>query len=118
MGLPGARKYENDGGPGMSKIADLIWNHSAAPHDDIGRFADGLLCAWLVVNRDAHARNYGLIHMNLGETRLAPLYDVNSSLMFDHKKIGERELAMRYRSDYTVCKASSKEMANSIGGCK
>ena len=114
MGLPGARKYEKDGGPGMSQIADLIWNHSAAPHDDIGRFADGLLYAWLVVNRDAHARNYGLIHMNHGETRFAPLYDVNSSLMFDHKKIGEREMAMRYGSDFTVYKASSKEMLPSM----
>ncbi|WP_420443625.1 HipA domain-containing protein [Candidatus Poriferisodalis sp.] len=114
MGLPGARKYEKDGGPGMSQIADLIWDHSAAPDDDIKRFADGLLYAWLVVNRDAHARNYSLIHMIHGETRLAPLYDVNSSLMFDHTKIGEREMAMRYDNGFTVYQAGSQDMLRSM----
>ena len=107
LGLDGSRKYEHSGGPGMSEIGDLLWQHSTQPDDDVRSFADALVYSWLVINRDAHARNYSLLHAP-GSVRLAPLYDVNSSLMFRRRRIGEANMAMRYGTTFTVYSAGSK----------
>lgn len=106
LGVAGDRKYEADGGPGIAAIGDVIWNYSADPDVDIRRFAEGLLWALMLINRDAHARNYSLL-LAASEVRLAPLYDLQSSLPYVARKIGERELAMRYGSDFTVYSATS-----------
>ena len=62
LGRDGAQKYEHSGGPGMTAIGDLIRLHSTRPEADIRRFGDALVYSWLVINRDAHARNYSIIH--------------------------------------------------------
>lgn len=106
LGIDGNRKYEHSGGPGVSHIGDLIAQHSTQPTEDLRSFAEALIYSWLVVNRDAHARNYSLLYPR-DEVRLAPLYDVNSSLMFGGRGLGERNLAMRYGSSFTVFSAGS-----------
>ena len=45
----------------MSAIADLLEVHSIDPDTDRRKFADGLLWALITANRDAHARNYGML---------------------------------------------------------
>lgn len=114
LGVDGNRKYEHSGGPGMADIGDLIWQHSTSPDDDIRRFADALVYAWLVINRDAHARNYSIVH-TADAVRLAPLYDINSSLMFRRPKIGEANMAMRYGSTFTVYSAGSEHALADMG---
>ena len=106
LGLTGDRKYEADGGPGIARIGDTISNYSTDPDTDVRRFADGLLWALLLVNRDAHARNYSLLLAH-GDARFAPLYDLQSSLPYVARGIGQREMAMRYGSDFTVYSAGS-----------
>ena len=108
LGRDGVQKYEHSGGPGMTALGDLIRLHSTRPEADIRRFADALVYSWLVINRDAHARNYSIIHA-YDRIRLAPLYDTNSSLMFRRRKIGEANMAMRYGSTFTVYSAGSKQ---------
>ena len=44
----------------------------------------------------------------LDAVQLAPLYDVNSSLMFKRRSIGEANMAMRYGSTFSVYSAGSK----------
>ena len=106
LGIDGGRKYEADGGPGITAISDVIRNYSADPVVDTRRFAEGLLWALLLINRDAHARNYSLL-LTGNEVRLAPLYDLQSSLPYVARGIGERELSMRYGSDFSVYSAGS-----------
>ena len=108
LGRDGVQKYEHGGGPGMTAIGDLIRLHSTSPEADIRCFGDALVYSWLVINRDAHARNYSIIHAH-DRIRLAPLYDTNSSLMFRRRKIGEANMAMRYGSTFTVYSAGSKQ---------
>ncbi|WP_419553869.1 HipA domain-containing protein [Candidatus Poriferisodalis sp.] len=108
LGLDGNRKYEHSGGPGMSQIGDLLRQNSTDPDKDLRSFADALIYSWLVINRDAHARNYSIVHTP-STIHLAPLYDVNSSLMFRRPKIGEANMAMRYGSTFTVYSAGSKQ---------
>ena len=106
LGVPGNLRREREGGPGMSTVSDLIAQHSTDPGSDLRNFADGLLWALVTINRDAHARNYGLVFHG-GSTRLAPLYDLNSSLAYSGSKIGEREMAMRYGSAFSVYSSNS-----------
>ena len=107
LGVDGARKYEHNGGPGMTQIGDLLRQCSTQPDSDLRKFADALIYSWLIINRDGHARNYSLLHRSDGP-RLAPLYDINSSLMFKKRKIGEANMSMRYGSTFTVYSAGSR----------
>ena len=106
LNIPNRLRREADGGPGMSRLADAIQVHSDDPETDLCRFADGLLWALICVNRDAHARNYSIIHRP-GSTRFAPIYDLNSSLAYSIEGVGERSMAMRYGSQFTVYSSNS-----------
>ena len=106
LGLDGKRRHEWDGGPGMAAIGDFMHRHCLDSDTDVRKFADGLLWALITVNRDAHARNYSLLLSGRG-VRLAPLYDLQSSLPYGVSKLGEREMAMRYGSTYSIYSASS-----------
>lgn len=105
LGRDGQKRHEHTGGPGMAQIADLLRSHSHDPDTDVRKFADGLLWALVTVNRDAHARNYSV--MLAGTVRLAPLYDLQSSLPYADPKLGKREMAMRYGSGFTVYNSNS-----------
>lgn len=82
LGVWPFRKYESQGGPGASSLADLIKTHSSGRQgEDNRRFAQGLVFNWLVCGTDAHARNYSML-LNRNNARLAPLYDLNSHLAY------------------------------------
>ena len=106
LGVAGHLRREQDGGPGMAAIGDLIMVHCTDPETDVRRFADGLLWALVTINRDAHARNYSLM-FRAGTVELAPLYDLNSSLAYFSSGLGERETAMRYGTSHTVYSSNS-----------
>ena len=90
----------------MAEIGDLIRAHSVDPDIDIRRFADGLLWALVTVNRDAHARNYSIM-LDRRSARLAPLYDLQSSLPYVGAGFGDREMAMRYGSRFSIYSSNS-----------
>ena len=107
LGIAGHLRREPDGGPGMGAIASLLRIHSTDPDTDVRKFAEALLWALVTINRDAHARNYSVMLEAGGIVRLAPLYDLNSSLAYFSSGFGEREMAMRYGSRFTVYSANS-----------
>ena len=77
-GLDPGRKYESQGGPGVRACANLLG--PAAP-GDVETFARAVIFNYLMRGSDAHARNYSLL-ITPGDVRLAPLYDLNSTLTF------------------------------------
>ncbi|MGB4780263.1 type II toxin-antitoxin system HipA family toxin [Microbacterium sp.] len=100
LGVDPARKYQNDGGPGVVDIVRLL--RRATPADtsdvDVWRLIDAVIANWLLGATDAHAKNYALVSAR-GRARLAPLYDLQS--------------AVTYRD---VFAARSARLAMSIGG--
>ncbi len=101
LGLVPAVKYEKEGGPNVADCAGLIRRHFSAPARDITAFLDALLFNFAIANCDAHSKNYSLLLDGPGSIRLAPLYDLLSTVVF----VGtDRKLAMRYggenRSQY------------------
>lgn len=93
LGLVPAVKYEKEGGPTVADCAELIRRHFSAPARDITGFLDALLFNFAIANHDAHSKNYSLLLDGPGSIRLAPLYDLISTVVF-HRT--DRKLAMRY----------------------
>ncbi|MDR0959265.1 MAG: type II toxin-antitoxin system HipA family toxin [Propionibacteriaceae bacterium] len=75
-------KYESQGGPGVAMCAAII--RRSCGDEDVRRFARSLVFNHLVRGSDAHARNYSIL-LTPGEARLAPLYDLNSTLSFGER---------------------------------
>ncbi len=83
LGMAPLLKYEQNGGPGIATIAQLLRENVTAAHaaEDIATFLDAIAFNWLVLGTDAHARNYSLLHTR-SSTRLAPLYGLSSFLPY------------------------------------
>lgn len=83
LGLPPTGKYENENGPGVAPIVELLRTYSSRPTDDVWTFVQALALNWLIGGTDAHAKNYSVLIGAGGRARLAPLYDVASTLTYD-----------------------------------
>jgi serine/threonine-protein kinase HipA len=102
FGLPPTLKYEADGGPGASKIAELIRTYSLRPTEDIDAFVDALGFNWLVGGGDAHAKNYSVLIASGTDVRLAPIYDVASILAYERINPYKVKLAMKIGGTYRL----------------
>ena len=78
LGLPGTRKYQSDGGPGIRDILRVL-DASARPAVDKLAFVLAQLAFWLLAATDGHGKNFSLFHERGGGYRLTPLYDVLSA---------------------------------------
>lgn len=76
-GLPSDRKYEKDGGPGMTQILRLL-ARSETPERDSNLFALSQLMFWLLAATDGHAKNFSIFQRRNGYG-LTPFYDVISA---------------------------------------
>lgn len=97
LGYVPALKYQSDGGPGVAACAALLSDHVAAPAVDLLAFLDALLFDLLIGNHDAHAKNFSILLEGEGAPRLAPLYDLLSSAVYEGV---QRKLAMKYGGEY------------------
>ena len=102
FGIPPARKYENEGGPSVSRIVDFLRENSGAPSEDVQTFIDAVAYNWLVGGTDAHAKNYSILIGAGGRVRLAPLYDLASILPYDEFDALKLKLAMKLGGKYRL----------------
>jgi serine/threonine-protein kinase HipA len=110
LGLPPTAKYQSDGGPSPEKIVELIRRAVGPPpvaEYEVGRFVDALALNWLIAGTDAHAKNYSLL-VTARQIRLAPLYDVASSLPYDDMYRPRLRLAMRIGEEYRVASITGR----------
>jgi len=81
---PPALKYENDGGPGIRTIMDLLLGSQRAMADRRD-FMNTQLLFWLLAAIDGHAKNFSLFLHPAGSYELTPRYDILSAYpMFGH----------------------------------
>jgi serine/threonine-protein kinase HipA len=95
-----ARKYQNEGGPGIAEIVDLLRIYSGRPDEDVETFVDSIIYNWLIVGTDAHAKNYALLIGAGGNVRLAPLYDLASALPYSQIDLKRAKMSMKIGSEY------------------
>jgi len=108
FGVAPARKYENEGGPSVSRIVDLLRENSGAPKEDVQTFIDAIAYNWLVGGTDAHAKNYSILIGAGGRVRLAPLYDLASVLPYDEFDPLKLKLAMKLGGKYRIRDISAR----------
>lgn len=80
LGVYPSRKYEEDGGPTMADMVQLV-DRTASPSyrgEDRVQLADLFVFNLLVAGVDAHAKNHSMLHVGHA-TRLAPAYDLISA---------------------------------------
>ncbi len=86
LGILPSAKYEVEGGPSLAGIFGLLRRlGGAGTARDINNLLLASVLNWLLGNSDAHGKNFGLVHGAPGDTRLAPLYDVVSTNIYDLK---------------------------------
>ena len=78
LGVPVARKYEADGGPGMRDILRLL-DASSNAQADKRNFVKAQILFWMLAATDGHAKNFSIFHERGGTYRLTPFYDVLSA---------------------------------------
>jgi len=86
-GTPPTGKYQEDGGPSLRRIAEIL--QAAAVPGSVDTLLGAVTLNVIVGNGDAHAKNFSLLHGRDGELRPAPLYDLMSTLHY-----GDDRLAM------------------------
>lgn len=98
-----ARKYQNEGGPGVRDIARLLWDQSRQPNADVRNFALSLIFNWLIAGTDAHARNFSILIAPGRQVRLAPFYDIASALPYPRRIDPHKaRLAMKIGGTYRL----------------
>ncbi len=84
-GLPPSRKYENDGGPGIRQIMEILRGSEQADMDRTNFFRTQLLF-WALAATDGHAKNFSLRLLAGGRYQLTPLYDILSTYPIQGRK--------------------------------
>ena len=60
-----------------TEIVDALRMHGAAPRTDIEELWRRIAFSILITNVDDHLRNHGFLHVDRGQWRLAPAFDIN-----------------------------------------
>jgi serine/threonine-protein kinase HipA len=108
FGVPPIKKYENEGGPGVSRIVDFLRENSGSSREDVQTFIDAVAYNWLIGGTDAHAKNYSILIGAGGRVRLAPLYDLASILSYDEFDPLKLRLAMKLGGKYRLRDITSR----------
>jgi len=80
LGLPPEKKYEQDAGPNLARIARVLQDFAepSAPETLLRVLTLNVALG----NCDAHGKNFSLLHTLTGALRLAPLYDLLSTRLY------------------------------------
>lgn len=95
LAVPPTLKYQDQGGPGMVDILNLLRGSDYSVRDQISFFKSQILF-WLIGATDGHAKNFSIFLMP-GGFRLTPLYDVltaQPSVDLRHIEAKQMRLAM------------------------
>jgi serine/threonine-protein kinase HipA len=102
LGILPTRKYQNEGGPGIRDIVELLRTYSTDSVQDVQTFLDAIAYNWLIAGTDAHAKNYSLLIGAQSRIRLAPLYDLASILPYPHIEAQRIKLSMKIGGEYRL----------------
>lgn len=84
-GIAPALKYENEGGPGIAQIMELL-KSSTQPEEDRKQFMTMVFLFWLLGAIDGHAKNFSVFLKQGGRFQLTPIYDVISAYPLAEKR--------------------------------
>jgi serine/threonine-protein kinase HipA len=83
LGVLPVSKYEFEGGPSIASVVAALRDITSAPAGDITAFLRAVAINYVVGNSDAHGKNFALLYDPVGGPRLAPLYDIVSTAVYE-----------------------------------
>jgi len=86
LGIQNQNKYESDGGPTFQQCIHLLRKATTVPAIEVNKFVSLFLFNLIIGNRDAHGKNYSILHKN-NKRGLAPAYDILSTAYYDELSI-------------------------------
>lgn len=72
------KKYQADGGPGITKIMEILLSSDNSDLDRLSFFKTQIVF-WLLAATDGHAKNFSIFNLPESRFRATPLYDVLSA---------------------------------------
>ena len=114
LGILSDNKYQNDGGPSIADIYELIKNNTTIPLLETRTFLQYVLFNFIIGNCDAHGKNYSLMFPN-GSVKLTPLYDAVCTLAYPNLT---QKLSMKIGKHYEIRKVNEYDfelLANQLG---
>lgn len=94
LSIPPTRKYQNQGGPGIANILELL-KGSDQPDIDQRIFVKAQIVFWLLAATDGHAKNFSVYLYPGGGFKLTPIYDVMSvQPLFDAGQLRRNEMKL------------------------
>ncbi|HEX6227934.1 MAG TPA: HipA domain-containing protein [Solirubrobacterales bacterium] len=96
LGLP-PRDQADDEGPGFTEACGLL--RAIGRSEDVPRLLAAAIFNYIVGNGDAHGENFALLFGGDGQ-RLAPLYDLTSTLVYDAPVHAGMVIAEEYDSEH------------------
>jgi serine/threonine-protein kinase HipA len=119
QGIVPETKYQKEGGPSLKQCFELLREVSSTPVIDLMRLLDAVIYNYLVGNNDAHGKNFSLLYHGVGtanqEVRLAPLYDIVSTVYYPELS---RDMAMKIGGEYSsekVMRKNFEQLAEEAG---
>lgn len=98
-------KYQNDGGPGVTELAETIRAETSFPAVEMQKMLRSLIFNFLIGNCDCHGKNYSIIYESK-KTTLAPLYDAVSTTIYSGLS---DKLSMKIGRHYEIEKVTSED---------
>ena len=112
LGFSSERKYQQDGGPRIYDLANLLLRHSSNYLVDRRERARLLAFNFFIGNCDAHAKNYSVLQETDGSVRLAPAYDLVSTTVYDGNYGGQlsRSMGMSIGTHSNIDRVNANDM--------
>ncbi len=121
LSMPSAKKYESDGGPGLTELLDLFMG-SDEPTRDRKMIMKTAVVFWLLAATDGHAKNFSLFLHPRGGFSLTPFYDVMSiQPNFDAHQLRQRDMkismAVGKNRHYVVSEIIPRHFLQTAAAC-
>ena len=107
LGVLSDFKYQNDGGPSIADICDLLKTKTSIPLLELRAFLQYVLFNFIIGNCDAHGKNYSLILQD-NFVKLAPIYDTVCTLIYPNLT---QKLSMKIGKHVEIKKVNCDDFA-------
>lgn len=118
LGIMPDSKYEDRGGPGIADIVEVLRSSSSEPLQDVQQFLDAMILNWFLAGTDAHGKNFSILLARGPQLRLAPIYDLISTLPYPKFEYGIIRLAMSVGGEWRIAALGQKHwesLARDVG---
>lgn len=107
LGILSEYKYQNDGGPGIADIYNLLKEKTSIPLLEMRSFLQYVLFNFIIGNCDAHGKNYSIMFKN-NLIRLTPLYDTVCTLAYPNLT---NKLSMKIGKHVEIKKVNKEDIS-------